>query len=240
MMGDPFGRPRAGSWGGMAWQIVAAAAGVGLYLRRLIFTTTIWAATGMETYLYRPLAVLTYALNHAVSGLEPWSYHLVNVVLHARVAVMVFRLGRLWRLPLAVAGLGALLFAVHPVHVEVVANMVGRKDLLATAFVLGMALTHRPALGGGLVGVSVPVVLFAGGLLSKEVGVAGLSCLWRRKTCTWKVTEGNSSPVGEFGFSMRPTWRLSSSSSRCGAGSREAWVCPRPSRSTTRWCPWGR
>lgn len=50
MMGDPFGRPRAGSWGGMAWQIVAAAAGVGLYLRRLIFTTTIWAATGMETY----------------------------------------------------------------------------------------------------------------------------------------------------------------------------------------------
>jgi tetratricopeptide (TPR) repeat protein len=128
----------------------------------------------METYLYRPLPLVSYALNHQVSGLEAWSYHLVNILLHAGVSVLVFRLGRLWGLSTLAAGMGGLLFAIHPVHVEVVAAVFGRKDLLATLFVLLMILGHRAALTHGGLRYLPPAAAFAAALLSKEIGVAGL------------------------------------------------------------------
>lgn len=139
-----------------------------------IFRTTLWTGSGMETYLYRPLVLVTYALNHAVSGLNAWSYHLVNVLLHAGASVLVFRVGRLWGLPMVAAGAGALLFAVHPVHVEVVANVAGRKDLLASVFVLGMALSHRHVLREGGLRLALPIGLYACAMLTKEIGVMGL------------------------------------------------------------------
>jgi tetratricopeptide (TPR) repeat protein len=139
-----------------------------------LFTHTVWAGSGMETYLYRPLASLTYALNYQVSGLEPWSFHLVNILLHVGVTLLVFRLGLAWGLSTLASGLGALLFAVHPVHVEAVSAVFGRKDLLATLFLLAMMLWHRRALVDGGLRSGVPVIAFAMALLSKEVGMAGL------------------------------------------------------------------
>jgi len=130
--------------------------------------------------------VATYALNWQVSGAEPWSYHLVNVLLHAGAAALVVRLGTLWRLSSAAAGLAGLLFAVHPVHVEVVAAVFGRKDLLATLFVLAFTLTHRRALErGGWRRAGAPLLLLCA-MLSKEVGVVGVALvavqdLWLEK-----------------------------------------------------------
>lgn len=146
-------------------------------LRRIpdIFSSTIWAGSGMETFLYRPLASVTYALNHQLSGLLPWSYHLVNVLLHAVVSVLVFRLGRFWGVPALASGLGGLLFAVHPVHVEVAAAVYGRKDLLAAFFVLIMTLSHRPALRRGGWLFIPPIAAYMAALLSKEVGIIGLA-----------------------------------------------------------------
>jgi tetratricopeptide (TPR) repeat protein len=109
-----------------------------------------------------------------VSGLQAWSYHLVNVLFYAGTSFLVFRIGLRWRLSVLAAGLAALLFVVHPVHVEVVANVSGRKDLLAAAFVLGMALSHRSALVTGGWRLVLPVVLYACAMLSKEIGVTGL------------------------------------------------------------------
>jgi Flp pilus assembly protein TadD len=139
-----------------------------------LFSTTAWAGAGMETYLYRPLALLTYTLNHQISALDPWSYHLVNVLLHALASVLVFRVGKLWGLTTAAAGLGGVLFALHPVHVEVVAAAFGRKDLLAAVFTLGMVLLHPWARAGGWWRVALPVGAFGCALLSKEVGVVGI------------------------------------------------------------------
>jgi Flp pilus assembly protein TadD len=149
------------------------------YIRSLaylpeIFTSDMWAGSGGETFLYRPLAILTYALNYQISGLAAWSYHLVNVLLHALVTVLVFRVGVRWRLPTAAAGLGALLFAVHPVHVEVTAAVFGRKDLLAAVCTLAMVLWHRRAMRRGGWHGALPVLAFAGALLSKEVGAVGI------------------------------------------------------------------
>lgn len=151
-----------------------------LFIRSLahipdIFTTTVWAGAGMETFLYRPLALVTYALNYQISGLAPWSYHMVNVVLHAACTLLVVRVGRQWGLGAAAAGVGGLVFAVHPIHVEAVAAVFGRKDLLATLFVLALALTHRGALDrGGWRRLAAPLFLLAA-MLSKEVGVVGVA-----------------------------------------------------------------
>ncbi|MHB1194030.1 MAG: tetratricopeptide repeat protein [Longimicrobiales bacterium] len=187
--------------GPRAWAALAALTAVALYLRTVgfgwvyddqmevvlntfvrslanlpaIFTSTVWAGSGMETFLYRPLAVVTYALNWQLSGAEPWSYHLVNVLLHAGAAVLVVRLGTLWRLSPAAAGLAGILFAVHPIHVEAVAAVFGRKDLLATLLVLAFALAHRGALErGGWRRAAAPLLLLCA-MLSKEVGVVGLA-----------------------------------------------------------------
>jgi len=140
-----------------------------------IFKTTVWAGSGMETYLYRPLALASYSLNHLISGLAPWSYHLVNVLLHAGTSVMVFRVGRVWGLPVLAAGVGGILFAVHPVHVEVVAAVFGRKDLLAGFFVLAMVLLHSSAVTRGGWRAVLPVLAYAMAMLSKEVGVVGVA-----------------------------------------------------------------
>ncbi|MBT8396574.1 MAG: DUF1736 domain-containing protein [Gemmatimonadetes bacterium] len=140
-----------------------------------LFTATAWAGSGMETYLYRPLTAVTYAVNYQISALEPWSYHLVNVLLHAGCSMLVFRVGRSWNFPLAAAGLGALLFALHPVHVEVVAAVSGRKDLMATFFALAMVLGHRKAVARGGWRIALPLAAFASALFSKEVGLMALT-----------------------------------------------------------------
>jgi hypothetical protein len=87
----------------------------------------------VATGIYRPLTVASLTLNHRISALEPWSYHLGNALLHALVTALVLALGEaLGMAPLATL-LGALAFAVHPVHVEAVANVAGRAELLSAA-----------------------------------------------------------------------------------------------------------
>jgi hypothetical protein len=83
--------------------------------------------------LYRPLAVASFALDWLVDG--PAWFHAVNILWHAGVSVAVAALARRWAGWQAglVAG---VLFAVHPVHVEAVANVVGRNELMAACFTL--------------------------------------------------------------------------------------------------------
>ncbi len=84
----------------------------------------------------RPLLMTTFALNYAVSGLAPWSYHLLNVVLHWAVVLLVFRITRdlLWLGDdrRAVAWIAALLVAVHPLGTETMNYLSARSALLAT------------------------------------------------------------------------------------------------------------
>ncbi|XP_069084857.1 protein O-mannosyl-transferase TMTC2 [Pleurodeles waltl] len=83
---------------------------------------------------YRPLCTLSFRLNYALGGLDPWSYHLVNILLHSAVTGLFTNLSRIffgdgyWTL---IAG---LLFASHPIHTEAVAGIVGRADVGAGLF----------------------------------------------------------------------------------------------------------
>ncbi len=135
-----------------------------------IFASTAWAGGFFENHLYRPLTNASFALNHAVSGLSPWSYHLVNVALHALVSVLLFRTARGWGLAPLAAGLAAALFAVHPLHVEVVAGVAGRKDLLMTAFALATLLAHRRARRDGGGWLWAAPLSYAAAMFAKEPG----------------------------------------------------------------------
>lgn len=86
---------------------------------------------------YHPLTILSLALNYRISGLEPFSYFLVNIVLHLFNTLLTFYfaflvLGRNKLMALFVAAI----FAVHPMHVESVAWISERKDVLYTFFFL--------------------------------------------------------------------------------------------------------
>ncbi|XP_076347219.1 transmembrane O-mannosyltransferase targeting cadherins 4 isoform X1 [Tachypleus tridentatus] len=91
---------------------------------------------------YRPLTTLTFRWNCAFSGgLHPFGFHLINIILHGIVSMLSFRLFAVFfqsclsgdRAPRA-SFVCALLYAVHPIHTESVAGVVGRADLLSALF----------------------------------------------------------------------------------------------------------
>ena len=153
--------------------------------------------------LYRPLTIASFALNHAVGGLNPLGYRIVNALLHALACLALFRLCLRFGLSRASAGAVSLLFALHPVHTEAVNAVVARADLMAAigvfgglGLLMGVALPEAkpggaqggPEKGGeeilsyrgvlAQVALTCALCLFA--LLSKEIGVALLfsALLW--------------------------------------------------------------
>src|SRR5208282_5765887 len=119
---------------------------------------------------FRPVSFATFALNLAVGGGHPFGFHLFNLLLHAAVTLLLYLvlLKLLEGLPqgATVAWVAALLFAVHPIHTEDVASIVGRFELLAVGFLLAAWLFHlrdRPIL---------MLVCFVLALMSKESAVA--------------------------------------------------------------------
>lgn len=86
---------------------------------------------------YHPITMMSLALNYAVSGYDAWSYHLFNLVLHLFNCFLVYRFALvLSRNNSLIAFITSLLFAIHPMHVESVAWVSERKDLLYTLFFL--------------------------------------------------------------------------------------------------------
>jgi len=124
--------------------------------------------------LYRPLTIASLAIDRRVLGPSPLGHHATNVILHALCSLLTAAL--LGRLAGARVGvLGGLLFAVHPVHAEVVASVVGRSELLCTLLVL-MALLgrHRGREVRGSAGVALSTLALGCGflaLLAKENAV---------------------------------------------------------------------
>lgn len=96
---------------------------------------------GRDLGLWRPMATALFGLQWIVSGGEPFLFHAVNVATHAAVSVLLV-LFLLELLPLAAAFAGGLVFAVHPVHVEAVANVIGFSELLSTGCVVLACLLH--------------------------------------------------------------------------------------------------
>ncbi|CAC5409907.1 TMTC [Mytilus coruscus] len=91
---------------------------------------------------YRPVCVLSFRLNYLLGELEPFGYHLGNIILHAVVTALFTHFARIVlqeSFPTLIAG---LLFAAHPVHTEAVAGIVGRADVGACLFFLLALLSY--------------------------------------------------------------------------------------------------
>ena len=130
------------------------------------FVSPYWPE-GIGAGQYRPLGILSFALDWLIAGGDPRWFHAVNVLWHVAASALVWVLAAEVLAP-AAALIAGVVFAVHPVHVEAVANVVGRLECMAAAFVLVALLAHRRDHW------SAPV-LFALGLLSKESAIVFLA-----------------------------------------------------------------
>lgn len=123
---------------------------------------------------FRPLTVLSFALDHRIHGPNPAGFHLTNVLLHSLNALLAYLLLRRFRTRAALAACLVWLWALHPRLTEAVAWVSGRTDVLATTFVLLAVLLYRPR---SLPRLLLACALVVAGMLSKEVALVGLAAL---------------------------------------------------------------
>jgi protein O-mannosyl-transferase len=132
---------------------------------------------------YRPLTVLSFALDHALHGENPAGYHLTNAVLHTLNALLLLALLRQRRTDVLVALLLSAAWALHPRLTEAAGWVSGRTDVLATTFCFLALLVHRSrSFKRSLASAGL---LFLG-LASKEVALAGVAALAVKELC-WRA-----------------------------------------------------
>jgi len=131
---------------------------------------------GVDSQYYRPLFALLLWAEYQLFGLHPTGYHAVSLVLHLVAVLLVYALARRIFGVGAAAGVAALLFAVHPIHVESVAWPSASVDLLLAPSFLGALLLHsrhleRDGFPAGLRCWILALLLFAVALLTKETAL---------------------------------------------------------------------
>jgi len=131
-----------------------------------------WALTTFSTGNWYPLTWLSHMVDVQLFGLNPGPHHLVNLSLHALNTVLLFLVLRRLTGALWPSGFVAALFAVHPLHVESVAWVAERKDLLSALFwILALGAYARHAASPGVRRYALVVLLFALGLTAKPMVV---------------------------------------------------------------------
>jgi tetratricopeptide (TPR) repeat protein len=124
---------------------------------------------------YHPLSMLSLSVDHRIGGLSPRVYHASNLALHLANTLLVFALARRLLQSLPGGFIAALLFGVHPLHVESVAWVSERKDVLYTLFYLLSLLAYLRCLDradGRQRFYTLSLVAFVLSLLSKGQAVA--------------------------------------------------------------------
>ena len=131
------------------------------------------AFTSQHARNWHPLATLSHMLDCQLYGLKPGGHHATNVILHIITVLLLFRVlremtGAVWK-----SAIVAALFAVHPLHVESVAWVSERKDVLSAMFFLLMLGAYvRYARAPSMTRYLLVAVLFAAGLMSKPMLVS--------------------------------------------------------------------
>lgn len=146
-----------------------------------------WMWSGVILGHYIPLTWMSFGLNYALGGLNPWGYHVLNLLLHGANAAIFYLVARRLLAAarpgggdpdpaalLAGAAFAALLFAVHPMRVESVVWITERKDVLSGLFFLGAVLAYLKSAEGPALDrrwQAVSLAAFAASLLAKAAGM---------------------------------------------------------------------
>ncbi len=136
----------------------------------LTWSNVAWAFTTTSVSNWHPLTWLSYMLDYELSGGRPGWFHFTNVFFHVANTLLLLIVlrrmtGAVWR-----SALVAALFAVHPMHVESVAWIAERKDVLSTFFGLACVAAYARYASAPSIGRYVPVaLLFALSLLCKPM-----------------------------------------------------------------------
>jgi Flp pilus assembly protein TadD len=120
----------------------------------------------------RPVVNLSYAIDRALWGRQPFGFHLSSVLLHMLNVALLFGLVRRETGRALAAFIAASIFAVHPMMTQSVGYISGRADVLcATFFLLALAAARRWMLGGGAAWLAATFGLWLLALGSKETAV---------------------------------------------------------------------
>jgi len=122
--------------------------------------------------MYRPLVLVSYAFNHALSEYRTWSYHGFNILLHILNSSLVFALIRVTGGRPVVAFLGGLVFGLHPLNSEAVNYISSRSETLcAFFFAFSFYSFLRWRLQAEWICYAGAILCFIGALLAKSVGI---------------------------------------------------------------------
>ena len=140
------------------------------------FTSHVWAAVMPEELgnYYRPLFLLWLRINDAVFGNQAWGWHLTTILSHVLTTLLVYLLA--WRLGIGSDGalLAALIFGLHPAHIEAVAWISGVTEPLLGIFLIASFLSYVQSRVEGaraLKWKAISLVLFALAMLEKETAL---------------------------------------------------------------------
>ncbi|WP_254448651.1 tetratricopeptide repeat protein [Spirosoma rhododendri] len=158
-----------------------------------LMRTEFWHFSNISLGYYRPLSLITFALEQEYFGTNPGVSHIINAVLYGLTGAVIAVLLQKW-LPgqIVIAFLIGLVFIAHPLHTEIVANIKGRDEILSFLFISLMLLSYWKYLEtndwGWIVG-SCLSLYFA--FLSKESSVVSLALIpgmqyWFAKRNVWQ------------------------------------------------------
>lgn len=141
-----------------------------------IFTTTV-------DRVYAPLTFFTFAIEYHFFKYTPFIYHFINLLLHMGVTSLVFYFALQLGLPLRAAFAAGLLFGIHPMHVESVAWVTERKDVLYAFFYMSALISYLKYLTKRNIILYVTTLVF--GLLSILAKPMALSLPLVLLLCDW-------------------------------------------------------
>lgn len=133
-----------------------------------------WTPSGMTVDYFRPLVVMSFALDRLLYGLHAWGYHLSNLLVHVGTTLFVWKIARRTLRPGFGAWSAAALFAIHPCHAGALDWISGRTDLLCGMFYAAALAAHlagRPLAARSTPYVAGSLALFFCGLLCKEMAI---------------------------------------------------------------------
>ncbi len=140
-----------------------------------IFTTDLWVYVNRGQLYYRPLFTTWSVLNYSLFRLNPWGWHLMAILLHLAAVLVVYDAARKLRLTYWTSATAAVIFALHPIHIECVSWVSAASDTMVTIFYV-LAFTaflrfRESDQQTRLFWRIVSLALLACALLTKEMGL---------------------------------------------------------------------